>query len=88
MDNVKIFTKKEKWLETLTQTKRMYRRYIRMGSGITQCAMLMMKSGERETLEVIKRPNKRSIKTVGEKENYKLWGIIEMDTIKQTVIKE
>ena len=42
----------------------------------------MMKSGKREATERIELSNKESIRTVGEKENNKYLGILEVDTIK------
>ena len=40
VDNIKLFTKNEKELETLIQTIRIYSQDIGM-----ECAMLLMKSG-------------------------------------------
>ena len=42
-----------------------------------------MKSGKREITEGIELPIMESIRTIGEKENYKYLGILEPDTIKQ-----
>ena len=42
--------------------------------------MLIMKKEKRETKEEIELPNKESIRTLGEKENY--LGRLEADTIK------
>ena len=47
MDNIKLFSKKEKELETLIHAVRIYSQVIGMESGIKKCAMLVMKSGKR-----------------------------------------
>ena len=47
MDEIKLFAKKEKELETLIHTVRIYSRDIGMEFGIEKCAMLVMKSGKR-----------------------------------------
>ena len=46
MDNVNLFSKSEKVLETLIQTIRIYSQDIRMEFGIEKRAMLIMKSGK------------------------------------------
>ena len=45
MDDIKLFAKNEKELETLIHTLRIYGRDIGMEVGIEKCAMLEMKSG-------------------------------------------
>ena len=68
MDAIKLFAKKEKELETLIQTVRIYKqdRGIEFGKG--KCAMQVMKSGKRHLTE---RPNREIMKTLAEKETYK-----------------
>ena len=44
MDNIKIFIKNKKELETLTQTVRIYSQDIGMEFGIEKCLILVMKS--------------------------------------------
>ena len=44
MDDIKLFAKNEKELETLIHTVRIYSRDIGMEFGIEKCAMLVMKS--------------------------------------------
>ena len=46
MDNIKLFAKKEKELETLIKTIIIYNQDIRMEFGIEKCAMLIIKSGK------------------------------------------
>ena len=51
---------------------------------IGECAMLIRKSGKRQTTEGMKLPNQERIRILGEKKNYKYLEILEADTIKQT----
>ena len=44
MDDIKLFAKNQKELETLKQTVRIYSQDIGMELGIEKCAMLVMKS--------------------------------------------
>ena len=45
MDDIKLFAKNEKELETLIHTIRIYSQDIGMGFGIEKCPLLVMKSG-------------------------------------------
>ena len=47
MDNIKLFAKNEKELETLIHAVRIYSQDIGMEFGIEKCVMLVMKSGKR-----------------------------------------
>ena len=47
MDNIKLFAKNEKELETLTQTIRMYSQDTGMDFSIEKCALLILRSGKR-----------------------------------------
>ena len=47
MDDIKLFAKNEKELETQIHTVRIYSQDIRMEFGIEKCSMLVMKSGKR-----------------------------------------
>ena len=77
MDNIKLFAKNEKELETLIQTIRIYSQHKRIEFSTEKCAILIMKSGRKKTGERIELPNQESAKTVGEKENYEYLGIME-----------
>ena len=88
MDDIKLFAKNEKELETLIHTVRIYSRDTGKEFGIEKCAMLVMKSGKRHLTDVIELPNKDKIKSHAENETYKYLGILEADTIKQAEMKE
>ena len=51
MDDIKLFAKNEKELETLIHAVRIYCQDIGMEFGIAKCAMLVMKSGKRHMTE-------------------------------------
>ena len=88
MDDIKLFTKNEKELETQMHTVRTYSQDIGMKFGKEKCAMLVMKSGKRHTTDGIELPNQDKIRTYGKKNAYKYLGILEADTIKQVQMKD
>ena len=88
MDDIKLFAKNERVLETLIHTFRIYSRDIGMEFGIEKCAMFVMKSGKRQLTDRMEQPNKDKIKTFAENETYKYLGILEADTIEQVEMKE
>ena len=57
-----------------------------MEFGIEKCAMLIMKSRKRETMEGIELPNQEKIRMLRKK--YKYSGILEANIIKQTETNE
>ena len=82
MDDIKLFAKNKKELETLIDAVRIYSQDKGIEFGIGKCAMLVMKSGKRHMTDGIELPNHDKIRTLGEKETFKYWGILEADTIK------
>ena len=83
MDDIKLFAKNEKELETLIQTVRIYSQDVGMEFDIEKCDMLVMKSGKWYITEGVELPNQVVIRTLGEKETYKYLRILEVGTIKQ-----
>ena len=88
MDDIKLFAKNEKELETFIHAVRIYSQDIGMEFGIEKCAMLVMKSGKRHMTDRIELPMKDRIRTLEEKETYKYLGILEADTIEQVQMKD
>ena len=88
MDDIKLFAKNEKELETLKYAVRIYSQDIGMEFSIEKCAMLDMKKGKRHMTDGIKLPNHYKTRTFGEIETYKYLGILEANTIKQVEMKE
>ena len=87
-DDIKLFAKNEKELETLIHAVRIYSQDIWMGFGIEKGAMLVMKSVKRHMTDRMELPNQDKIRTLGENETYKYLGILEADTIKQVEMKD
>ena len=88
MDDIKVFVKNEKELETLIYAVRIYSQDIGMEFDIEKCAMPVMKSGKRHLTDGMELPNQDKIRTLTENETYKYLGILEADTIKQVEIKD
>ena len=88
MDDMKLFAKSEKELETLIQCVRIYSPEIGREFGKEKCAMLLKKSDKRHMTEGVELPNQVVIRTLEEKKAYKYWDILETDTIKQAEMKE
>ena len=87
MDDIKLFAKNEKKLETLIHAVRIYSQKIEMEFGIEKCAMLVMKSGKWHMPDGMELPNQDNIRTLGENETYKYMGILEADTIEKVEMK-
>ena len=88
MDDVKLFAKNEKLLETLVHVVRINSQDIGMEFSIEKCSMLVMKSGKRYLSGGIELPNQDKIRTLREKETGKYLVILEADPIKQVEMKE
>ena len=88
MDDIKLFAKNEKALETLKHAVRIYSQNIGMEFGIEKCAMLVMKSGKRHMTDGMELPNYDKIRKLEENETYKYLCILEADTIKQVQMKD
>ena len=82
MDDIKLFAKNEKELETLIHTGRRYSQDIEMEFGIEKCAMLVMKSSKQHLIGGMELSNQDKIRMLKEKETHKYLGILEADTIK------
>ena len=87
MDDIKLFVKNEKELETLIQAVRIDIQDIGMEFGIEKCAMIVRKSGKRHLTDGMEQPNQEKIRTLAENETYKYLGILAADTIKQVEMK-
>ena len=57
MDDIKVFEKNEKGLETLIQAIRIYDQDIGIDFGTEKYTMLIIKSEKRETIKGLKLPN-------------------------------
>ena len=83
MDDIKLFAKNEKELETLIQVVRIYSQEIGMEFSLGKCAMLIMRHRKRHIMEGIELPNQEKTRMLREKETYLYLRILEADSIKQ-----
>ena len=88
MDDIKLFAKTKKELETLIHAVRIYIQDIGMEFRIEKCAMIVMKSGKRHMTDGMELPNQAKIRKPRENETYKYLGVLEVDTIKQMEMKD
>ena len=68
MDDIKLFAKNEKELETFIHSIRIYSQGIGMEFGIEKCSLLVVKSGKRHLTDGIELPNQDKIRTLAENE--------------------
>ena len=71
MDDLKLYSKSEKALDSFTQTVRIFSEDIGMQFGVNKCAMLMMKKEKIVKSYSIQLPNDKVIKSLEEGESYK-----------------
>ena len=76
MNDIKLFAKNEKELETLIQNARIYSQDIGMEFGIEKRTMLKKKNGKRQMTEKVELPNQGINRTLREKENQQIFGDI------------
>ena len=88
MNDIKLFAKNEKELETLIHAVWIYSQDMGMEFGTEKCAMLVMKRGKRHMNDGMELPNHNKIRTLGENETYKYLVILQADTIKQVEMKD
>ena len=88
MDDLKLYGKSEKQVDTLLNTVRVFSQDIGMQFGINKCAVLVLKRGKVVRCEGIEMPNNQVIKSLGEGEGYKYLGMLEADGVKHMEMKE
>ena len=88
MDDLKLYGKSEKQVDTLLNTVRVFSQDIGMQFGINKCAILVLKRGKVVRCEGIEIPNNQVIKSLGEGERYKYLGMLEADGVKHMEMKE
>ena len=64
MDDMKLFSKNEKELETLIQTVRIYSLYLGIKFIIEKCAMFITKSGKRQITEGIELQSQEKVEMI------------------------
>ena len=87
MDDLKLYVKSEEQANTLVANAHVFSTDIGMESEIKKCGILTMKRGKIVKSEGIKLPNGEVMKQIGQ-ERYTYLGIIKLDKIKETEMKE
>ena len=88
MDDLKLYSKNEKVLDSLIQTVRVFSQDIRMEFGIDKCATIVLKRGKLVKSDGIKLPDGKEMKSLNEGDGYKYLGVTEADEIKKKEMKE
>ena len=88
MNDLKLYGKNEKQVDTLINTVRVFSSDIAMEFGISKCAVLVMTSGKVSKCEGIRMPDAQVIRGLEEGDRYKYLGILEADDLKHAHIKE
>ena len=79
MDDLKLYAKNEKGLDSLVQTVRIFSKDIGMEFGIDKCGKLVLKRGKIRKLDGISLPDGKVMKGLIEGAGYKYLGIIQAD---------
>ena len=79
MDDLKLYNRSEKGLDSLVQTVHVFNEDIGMEFGIEKCAVLVMVKGKIVKSIGIELPDGKVIKSLQEGESYKYLGILEAD---------
>ena len=87
MDDLKLFRKTERHLETLLSTVEIFSQNIRMEFGISKCGILILKRGKLVHLDGIEIPSGERIKEIDTDQGYKYLGILEADDMKFSEMK-
>ena len=87
MDDLKMFAKNKKEIDSLVSTVQLVSQDIGMQFGVQKCGVTVMKRGKIVASEGIVVANGESIKSV-DAEGYRYLGILELDKIKENEMKE
>ncbi len=87
MDDLKLFAKNQDQIDSLVQTVHLFSEDIGMQFGLKKCGVLVMKRGKVVNQNGIALPNGQIMKEIDEN-GYKYLGIVEMDKIKETDMKD
>ena len=87
MDDLKLYGKNKRELESLVQTMRIFTQDIKMRFGIQKCATIVLKKGKKEEDDGIKLPDGETMRDLGQ-EDYKYLGVLEASQIKMREMKE
>ena len=86
-DDLKLYSRSEKRLDSVVQTVRVFSEDIGMEFGIEKSAMLVMEKGKIVKSVGIELPDGKVIKSLQEGESYKYLGILETDKFLEEKMK-
>ena len=81
MDDLKLYARSEKGLESLVHIVRIFSSDIWMDFGVTKGAKLAIRKGKVIATERIKLPDDREIKNLEKGDSYKYLGVLELDEV-------
>lgn len=87
MDDLKLFAKSEKGIESLIHTVRVFSSDIGMHFGIDKCATLVLHRGKTKQSNGISLPTGKDIESLDENAGYRYLGILESDNFKNKEMK-
>ena len=87
MDDIKLYAKSKRELDSLIQSTRIFSEDIKMEFGVDKCAVIQLQRGKKKDFEGIELPDKRGFKDLDD-EGYKYLGILEGDEIMSEEMKE
>ena len=87
MDDLKLFGKNEKQIDSLVTTVHIFSTDIGMEFGLRKCGVVTLKRGKIARCEGIELPDGELMKEV-KQEGYTYLGIVELDKIKENAMKE
>ena len=87
MDDLKLYSRSAKGLDSLVQTARVFSEDIRMEFGIEKCAMSVMGKGKTVKSVDTELTDNKVMKSLQEGESYKYLGILEADKFLEEEMK-
>ena len=88
MDDLKLYSKTEEAMQSMTNTLQMVSKDIGMEFGMEKCARVSMKRGKLKTSGDLLLSDSEGMKEVDDGKGYKYLGILQSDTIKKTEAKD
>ena len=88
MDDLKLYARNEKDLDSLIQSVRFFSKDIGMQFGVKKCAVLIMKRGRQIKSDGVKIPGSNVIRSLQENDGYKYLGVLQNDEVKEKEMKE
>ena len=88
MDDLKLYSKSKRTLDSLIQSVQIFSKDIGMQLGIDKSAILVMKKGKIVKSDGTELPNEEVIKSLEEGQSHKYLGVLETDEVMVNEIKD